>query len=74
MIKTSFSQKAKAALAAACIMAGGTVSSCASDIGDSVRAGALGAVSAASGNFVDGLIIDLNEIFEATPDDSIDTP
>ena len=74
MLKTSFSGKAKAALAAACIMAGGTVSSCATDIGDSLRSGALSAVSGASNNFVDGLLIDWNERWEATPDESIDTP
>lgn len=74
MVKTSFSRKAGTALAAAGLMAGGTVSSCATDIRDSLRSGALSALSGASGNFVDGLIIDLNELFEATPDESIDTP
>lgn len=74
MRRMSFSEKMKAALAAAGILAGGTVSSCATDIRDSLVSGALGAVKGASGDFVDGLIIDVNEIFEATPDEPIDTP
>ena len=45
-----------------------------SDIRDNLIAGALGAVEGAAANWVDGLLIDANEIFEATPDNPIDTP
>jgi len=41
---------------------------------DSAWEGVLSAVEGAGANLVDGLIINFNEFFESTPDNSIDTP
>lgn len=76
MFSSGFLRKAKLAVMTTFIAAGSTVfSSCGwTDVRDNLVAGALDAVSGASENWISSLIIDMNEIFEATPDTSIDTP
>jgi hypothetical protein len=69
--------KVKLSLLTTLAITGGTLfTSCGlTDLKDNLIAGALAGVKNAATNWVDGAIMDLNEIVEATPDNPlIDTP
>jgi hypothetical protein len=76
MMKSGLCRKMKTATLAI-LIAGGTLlgGGCSLQaVRDSLWDGVLDAVEGASSNAVDSLIINLNEIFESTPDNAIDTP
>jgi len=77
MLKSRIQAKVNAAAVACAMLVGGTLfSGCnVTDIRDSLIQGGLGAVQDAANNAVGSLLINFNEIFEATPDNPlVDTP
>ena len=75
MFNARFLRKMRFAVLSVCVAGGTMFTSCGlTDIRDNLISGALGGIEGAAENWVSALIIDLNEIFEATPDTPIDTP
>ena len=77
MWKSRILAKVNAVAIACAILVGGTLfSGCnITDIRDSLIAGSLSAVQNAANNAVGSLLINFNEVFEATPDTPlVDTP
>lgn len=72
MQKYSLGRKVKLASAAMMLAGGSLFTSCGlSDIKDNLIAGSLAGVKSFATDFVDSLLINFNEIFDATPDNPL---
>ena len=75
MLRACSVRKVKLGLLTTFAVAGGTVfSSCVTDMRDSIVAGSLSALEATANNWISGLLIDFNELFDPLFDFPIWTP